>query len=268
MHAELLNPFISSFNQAVSMFFSDNPQKKKVQALNALNSNTNVHVFLGIAGDLYGTVLFSATKEDALQLASAMAGMPFDDFDDISASALQELLNITSGGAATEFSQMGIFTEITPPTFVTGDRIDVRLSFPMISVQLVIDTIQVYLNLSVKKRKTNKVLIVESNVIMRKRAAATITLNGFEVIGDLSKSSECLEYLQSNKPDIILFDISKSCAEDLQTLERIKQNYPEIKVVVTTALEQSVQKNINLNADDYITKPYEDKALLTKLKNL
>lgn len=152
MRAELLNPFIRSFNNTVSCFLKNCPQKKSVQVLSSLNHDTNVHIFLGVAGDLTGTVFLSAGRENALQLASAMTGLKCADFDDISASALQELLNITSGGAATEFSQMGINIEITPPTFILGDNIDIRVHFPVISVELFIDGVAVYLNLAVKKK--------------------------------------------------------------------------------------------------------------------
>jgi len=152
MRAELLNPFIRSFNHTIASFLNNSPQKKSVQVLSSLNHETNVHVFVGIAGDLSGTVFLSAGKENALRLAAAMTGLEFADFDDISASALQELLNITSGGAATELSQKDINIEITPPTFILGDNIDIRLIFPVISIELFVNNIAVYLNLSVKKK--------------------------------------------------------------------------------------------------------------------
>ncbi len=268
MEAKLLNPFLSSFSQAISMFLGCDVQKKGVQAITSLNSNTDVHVFLGITGDLYGTVLLSTAKKSALQIASAMAGTDFKEFDDISASALQELLNVTAGGASTRLSEMGLRTEITPPAFVTGDKIDVRLSLPMISVRLGINSIDVYLNLSVKKRKPTKVLIVDSNSVFRTKSVDIISSNGFKIIGECSNGLECLNFIQSNKPDIILYDLNKSEAGEIQILEQIKQKYPVIKIIVATALGQNIQRAVSLNIDGYVTKPYGDKALLTALKNL
>ncbi len=268
MEAKLLNPFLSSFSQAISMFLGCDVQKKGVQAITSLNSNTGVHVFLGITGDLYGTVLLSTAKKSALQIASAMAGMNFKEFDDISASALQELLNVTAGGASTRLSEMSLRTEITPPMLVTGDKIDVRLSLPMISVRLGINSIDVYLNLSVKKRKPTKVLIVDSNSVFRTKSVDIISSNGFKIIGECSNGLECLNFIQSNKPDIILYDLSKSEAVEMQILEQIKQKYPAIKIIVAITLGQKIPRAVSLNIDGYVTKPYGDKALLTVLKKL
>ncbi len=153
MHAKLLNPFISSLDQAITSFSGVHIRKQKVEVLTkALNYGTNIHVFLGVTGDLYGNVLLSAEYKNGLQLASMMVGSKIDSFDDMSVSALQELLNITSGNAITELAGMGIKADISPPAFLTGVHLDIRVLFPLISIYLSAGEIDFYLNLSLKRK--------------------------------------------------------------------------------------------------------------------
>lgn len=153
MHADLLNPFIISLDQAIMNFTGTKIRKEKVELLtNALNYGTNIHIFLGVTGDLYGNVLLSANYQNGLQLASMMVGENLETFNDLSISALQELLNITSGNAMTELASKGIRAAISPPAFLTGVKLDIRLSFPLISILFSAGQTELYLNLSLKRK--------------------------------------------------------------------------------------------------------------------
>ena len=154
MHAHLLNPFISSLDQAIMSFSGIHIKKRKVEILNnGLNHGTNIHVFLGVTGDLYGNVLLSTNHKNGLQLASMMVGTGVKSYDDMSVSALQELLNITSGNAVTELAEMGIKADISPPAFLTGLHLDIRVQFPLVSVLLSAEGTEFHLNLSLKARQ-------------------------------------------------------------------------------------------------------------------
>lgn len=153
MKAELLNPFILSLNQAILSFAGIHTKRQKVEILTkALNRGANIHVFLGVTGDLYGNVLLSADHKNGLQLASMMVGENMGAFNDLSVSALQELLNITSGNAVTQLAGMGIKAAISPPAFLTGLQLDVRVLFPLISILLSAGETEFYLNLSLKTK--------------------------------------------------------------------------------------------------------------------
>jgi chemotaxis protein CheX len=153
LNANLLNPFISSLDQAIMSFSGFHIKKQKVEILtNALNHGANIHVFLGVTGDFYGNVLLSADHKSGLQLASMMVGESLETFNDMSVSALQELLNITSGNAVTQLAEMGIKADISPPAFLTGLQLDIRVLFPLISVLLSAGETEFYLNLSLKTK--------------------------------------------------------------------------------------------------------------------
>lgn len=76
-----------------------------------------------------GQVIFSMNIGIACSIASSMmGGFEITQLDDISKSAIAELANMILGNAATIFSTRGIGIEITPPSMVTGDNIQISTS--------------------------------------------------------------------------------------------------------------------------------------------
>ena len=57
-----------------------------------------------------------------------MGGMTVDTFDDMAKSAISELGNMIIGNTATILSTRGISVEITPPSLLVGENIDVSPS--------------------------------------------------------------------------------------------------------------------------------------------
>ncbi len=75
-------------------------------------------------------------------------------------------------------------------------------------------------------------------------------------------------------PDIVLLDIQMPNLDGLQTLRKIKEVYPHIRVLMVTAVEtqEKIEEAIRLGADNYITKPlsleYLEKDVQDKLAQL
>nr|WP_282432679.1 chemotaxis protein CheX [Desulfosporosinus sp. HMP52] len=70
----------------------------------------------------------SFTKAICCKIASAMMGVSsITELDDIAKSAIGELCNMTLGYTATLFSKENIVVDITPPTILTGDNIELSI---------------------------------------------------------------------------------------------------------------------------------------------
>ncbi len=270
MDVQLANPFISSLNAAVSMFCGVQIHKESTRLTEKLDLAKNVHIFIGVTGDVFGTVILSADKKNAMSIASKMAGMEFTEFDEISISALQELLNITSGGAVTKLSELGVSADITPPTFMTASDLSMNMSFPLFTIGISIGDIVCDLNLSLKKKLVQSILIVDDSSFMRKVNKEIVSSYGFKVVGECGNGKECMTFLKDQIPNIILMDITMPEMDGLVTLEAVKKNWPQIKVIMVTALSQteSVQRAMRLGADGYVIKPVSEKSLLSSLKKL
>lgn len=79
-----------------------------------------VNITVGITGDLQGQVNFGMDMATALGVASIMMMEPVTELDEMSISALQELANMISGNARFFLNDLGMKSDITPPTMLVG----------------------------------------------------------------------------------------------------------------------------------------------------
>lgn len=93
---------------------------------------------------------------------------------------------------------------------------------------------------------------------------------GIDVVG-ANSGSECLEMLDSNRPDAILLDIMMPEMDGWETFHKIKEKDATIPVSMLTVKSQEFDKMLGLHVlktDDYITKPFGRKELIERTKAL
>ena len=75
---------------------------------------------------------------------------------------------------------------------------------------------------------------------------------------------------KKDKYDLCLLDIMMPKVDGYEVCKYIKDKHTKIKVVFLTAKSkrQDVEKGLNLGADLYLTKPFGNKDLVSKVKNL
>ena len=83
-----------------------------------------------------------------------------------------------------------------------------------------------------------------------------------------------LEQVERFQPDVALLDIQMPGMDGLQTLKKMKDTYPKLKVIMVTAVEtqEKIEEAMRLGADNYITKPlsleYLEKDVQDKIDSL
>ncbi|TVY10225.1 chemotaxis protein CheX [Paenibacillus cremeus] len=87
--------------------------------------NDSVVVSVGVTGEMRGSVYLTMSLEDALYVAGKMMGTSLRKLDEISKSAIKELMNMIIGNTATVFSNRGIQINITPPNLFTGSGMEI-----------------------------------------------------------------------------------------------------------------------------------------------
>ncbi|MGZ3559125.1 MAG: response regulator [Thermodesulfobacteriota bacterium] len=101
------------------------------------------------------------------------------------------------------------------------------------------------------------VLIVDDEIPVRE-CVKMILKNDYEVF--LAKNAEeALSQIKEHSPDVILLDVSLPDLDGLKVLERIKQNDPNVTVIMvtaTTTVKTTLQAN-KLGAYGYVTKPFD-----------
>ncbi|AFL83844.1 response regulator with CheY-like receiver domain and winged-helix DNA-binding domain [Belliella baltica DSM 15883] len=114
-----------------------------------------------------------------------------------------------------------------------------------------------------------KILIVDDEPNILLSLEYLFKKEGFKVF-IARDGEEALEIISEDQPELVLLDIMMPKVDGYEVCKFIKDKHDDIKVVFLTAKskQQDVEKGLNLGADLYLTKPFGNKDLVSKVKNL
>lgn len=137
MKVEYINPFIEGARSVIEMLCNTEAKLGKVGLRTSPFYVSQVIIMIGVVGKIAGQVCFELSVESAKKIASAMmGGMPVEEFDEMSKSAVAELGNMIMGTTSTIFDQQGINVNITPPSLLTGEKVEISNKVPTIVVPM------------------------------------------------------------------------------------------------------------------------------------
>ncbi len=115
-----------------------------------------------------------------------------------------------------------------------------------------------------------KIMIVDDSRILRKILTNTLTEAGHDVIADAGNGKEALMLLEKVAPDIITLDITMPVMDGLEALSLIKEQYPDIKVVMVSAAGQKnkVMEALKAGACNFLQKPFEPEDVVSVINKL
>lgn len=113
-----------------------------------------------------------------------------------------------------------------------------------------------------------KILLVEDDTSLRENVAELLELSGFNVCS-ASNGRIAVDMAKKELPDLVLCDIMMPELDGYGVLEELSsdkstRHIPFIFVSAKTE-KQDVRRGMNLGADDYLTKPFEEEELLSPL---
>lgn len=118
---------------------------------------------------------------------------------------------------------------------------------------------------------TARVLVVDDIEANVKLLEARLTIEYFETL-TARNGQEALQICASEGPDVVLLDVMMPGMDGFEVCRRIKANpkTQHIPVIMVTALDQPSDKvqGLEAGADDFLTKPVDDIALISRVKNL
>lgn len=137
MKAEYINPFIQASQSVIKSLINADVQLEKIFLKTNSFSVSDVVILIGVVGRMRGQVCFELSLETAKQIASAMmGGVEIKILDELGKSAIAEMGNVILGNASTIFSKNNIQIDITPPTVLTGDKIEISNKTKTIGIPL------------------------------------------------------------------------------------------------------------------------------------
>lgn len=98
-------------------------------------------------------------------------------------------------------------------------------------------------------------------------------LSGVEyvkIVGMSSRGEEAVEDILYSKPDVVILDLILPNFDGLELIERVKSQNKNIKFIVTSAINSSVQINraLELGASYYMLKPVDTTILAKRIKEI
>jgi DNA-binding response OmpR family regulator len=116
-----------------------------------------------------------------------------------------------------------------------------------------------------------RILVADDNETNRDILATRLAANGYEVLhaGDGEK---VLVAMREHRPDLILLDIMMPKLDGIEVCRRLKADpsLPFTPIILVTAKAESgdVVEGLDAGADEYLTKPVDQKALVARVKAL
>ena len=111
------------------------------------------------------------------------------------------------------------------------------------------------------------ILIIEDDSSIQMLLKLSLEVEGFHplVVGTIASG---LHELASGPIDLILLDLMLPDQSGFELLKILQQTYKEIPVIVLTAKNEMNDKilGFQLGADDYLTKPFETRELIMRIR--
>ena len=116
-----------------------------------------------------------------------------------------------------------------------------------------------------------QVLIIEDDIDVRENIAEVLKFKGYNVSVAMDGAIG-LSKLKDQRFDLVISDIMMPGLDGYQVLQKIKKNpvtsqIPVILLTAKTMIESKIE-GVEHGADDYITKPFNAKELVARVKNL
>ncbi|MDQ1286407.1 MAG: hypothetical protein QG663_1841 [Thermodesulfobacteriota bacterium] len=126
---------------------------------------------------------------------------------------------------------------------------------------------QEFLNLG--ENSNMKILVVEDSPTQAIRLQHILETRGFEVAVS-HNGRAALQYLKGNRPTIIISDVIMPEMDGYELCKRIKddENLKDIPVILLTSLSdpEDIIRGLEVGADNFITKPYQEKLLVSRIQ--
>ncbi len=153
MKAEYINAFIKATQEVFKTMVRVEVTTGKPYIKSSPYIADSLIIVLGITGEIKGQAAINMNEDLAKTLAmTMMMGMSVEELDELSKSALSELANMIMGNAATLLFNLGLSVDITPPTLILGNNVEISsATMTTICVPLSCELGDFTLDLSIKE---------------------------------------------------------------------------------------------------------------------
>ena len=101
-----------------------------------------------------------------------------------------------------------------------------------------------------------RLLLADDHRILREGLRRSLQAQGFDVVGEAGDGAEAVELAADLRPDVVLMDLSMPVLGGIEATRRIREDLPEVRVVVLTmhADDTTMAQALRAGADGYLVK--------------
>lgn len=114
-----------------------------------------------------------------------------------------------------------------------------------------------------------KLMIVDDHALIREGLTKILEMEeNFEIVFKAADGNEAIEYIKDNNLDIVLLDINMPNMNGIETLKKIKQINPSLKIIMLTVYDarEYLIETLNLGANGYMLKDAEAESLVKAIE--
>jgi len=113
-----------------------------------------------------------------------------------------------------------------------------------------------------------KVLITDDRLTSRKGLRALmLTQPDIQVVGEASNGAKAIQFIEKNRPDVVLMDAFMPKMNGLEATRIIKKRWRNIRVVVLTLHDDIREEALAAGADAFLVKGCSPDDLILEIKN-
>ncbi len=116
------------------------------------------------------------------------------------------------------------------------------------------------------RARNYRILVVDDEERMVRFIRLNLEHDGFQVV-EAYRGAQAMDKLRSTLPDLVLLDVMMPDIEGFEVLQMIRE-VSSVPVIMLTAKgeEDDRVRGLELGADDYITKPFSPRELVSRVK--
>ena len=118
---------------------------------------------------------------------------------------------------------------------------------------------------SLEQKAPRLILVVDDEARMRRFIRMNMELEGYQIV-EADNGITALEKIRQHTPDLIIMDVMMPEMDGFETLKMLREisTVPVILLTVKSD-EEDIIRGLTLGADDYITKPFSPRELVTRV---
>ncbi len=111
-----------------------------------------------------------------------------------------------------------------------------------------------------------KILVVDDEERIVRFIRLNLEQDGFQVV-EANSGKQAMEKLRQNLPDLMLLDVMLPDLDGFQVLSMVRENHDVPVIMLTAKTEEDDRvRGLGLGADDYVTKPFSPRELVSRVR--